>query len=53
MGSKFSDLFKNLQLQYSHHVDVLTPSSAQLDNLKKSHDIDYINKVVNNELTKD
>jgi len=53
VGSKFSDLFKNLQLQYSHHVDVLTPSSAQLDNLKKSHDIDYINKVVNNELTKD
>ena len=53
VGSKFSDLFKNLQLQYSHHLDVLTPSSAKLDNLKQSHDIDYINKVVSNELTKE
>ncbi len=53
MGSKFSDLFKNLKLQYLNYLDVLTPSSAQLKNLKLSHDNDYINKVVSNELTKD
>ena len=53
VGSKFSRLFKNLQLQYSEHLNVITPSPAQLENLKLSHDFDYINKVKKNELTKD
>ena len=53
VGSKFSDLFKNLQKKYSQNLDILTPSFAQLENLKLSHDVDYINKVTKDELTKD
>ena len=53
VGSKFSDLFKNLQKNYSSNLNVLTPSSANLKNLKQSHHIDYINKVKRDELTKD
>ena len=36
VGSKFSDLFKNLQLQYPEDLNVITPSPAQLENLKLS-----------------
>ena len=53
VGSKFSDLFNNLQKNYSSNLNVLTPSSANLKNLKQSHHIDYINKVERDELTKD
>ena len=53
VGSKFSDLFNNLQKNYSPNLNVLTPSSANLDNLRQSHHIDYINKVERDELTKD
>ena len=53
VGSKFSDLFNNLQINYSSDLNVLTPSSANLENLKHSHHIDYINKVERDELTKD
>ena len=52
VGSKFSDLFNNLQINYSSDLNVLTPSSANLENLKHSHHIDYINKVERDELTK-
>ena len=53
VGSKFSDLFNNLQKNYSSNLKVLTPSSANLENLRQSHHIDYINKVEQDELTKD
>ena len=53
VGSKFSDLFNNLQKNYSSNLNVLIPSSAHLKNLKQSHHIDYINKVERDELTKD
>ena len=53
VGSKFSDLFNNLQINYSSDLNVLTPSSANLENLRQSHHIDYINKVERDELTKD
>ena len=53
VGTKFSDLFNNLQKKYSHNLDVLEPFPAQLNNLKESHDVDYINKVAKDELTKD
>ena len=53
VGSKFSDLFNNLQKNYSSNLNVLTPFSANLKNLKQSHHIDYINKVERDELTKD
>ena len=53
VGSKFSDLFNNLQKNYSSNLNVLTPSSANLQNLKQSHHIEYINKVERDELTKD
>jgi acetoin utilization deacetylase AcuC-like enzyme len=52
VGTKFSDLFNNLQKKYSHNLDVLKPFPAQLNNLKESHDVDYINKVAKDELTK-
>ena len=52
VGTKFSDLFNNLQKKYSHNLDVLEPFPAQLNNLKESHDVDYINKVEKDELTK-
>ena len=53
VGNKFSDLFNNLQKLYPLSLNILTPSSANLKNLKQSHRIDYINKVERNELTKD
>jgi len=53
VGSKFSDLFHNLQKNYASSLNVITPSSAHLDKLKQAHQIDYINKVEENELTKD
>ena len=53
VGTKFSDLFNHLQKKYSHNLDVLEPFPAQLNNLKESHDVDYINKVAKDELTKD
>ena len=53
VGSKFSDLFNNLQKKYSSNLNVLTPSSANLENLRQSHHIEYINKVEQDELTKD
>ena len=53
VGTKFSDLFNNLQKKYSHNLDVLKPFPAQLNNLKESHDVEYINKVAKDELTKD
>ena len=53
VGSKFSDLFRNLQKNYASSLNVITPSSAHLDKLKQVHQIDYINKVEENELTKD
>ena len=53
VGSKFSDLFKNLQKQYLQNLKILTPSFAHLENLKLSHDVDYIKKVSKDELTKD
>ena len=53
VGNKFSDLFTYLQDHYFQNLDVLTPSSATFENLKKSHEIDYINKVTNDQLTKD
>ena len=53
VGSKFSDLFRNLQKNYASSLNVITPSSAHLDKLKQVHQIDYINKVQENELTKD
>ena len=37
VGSKFSDLFNKLQNNYSSNLKVLTPSSANLENLKQSH----------------
>ena len=48
VGTKFSALFNNLQKHYSSNLNVLTPSSANLENLKQSHHIDYINKVEKN-----
>ena len=53
VGNKFSDLFTYLQDHYFQNLDVLMPSSASFENLKKSHQIDYVNKVTNNQLTKD
>ncbi|MBL6675015.1 MAG: histone deacetylase [Alphaproteobacteria bacterium] len=53
VGSKFSDLFNNLQINYSSDLNVLTPSSANLENFRQSHHIDYIKKVEQDELTKD
>ena len=53
VGSKFSDLFRNLQKNYASSLNVITPSSAHLDKLKQVHQIDYINKVEESELTKD
>ena len=53
VGSKFSDLFNNLQKNYSSNLNVLMPSSANLENLRQSHQIEYINKVEQDELTKD
>ena len=53
VGRKFSDLFKNLQKKYSQNLEILTPSLAPLENLKLSHDVDYISKVTKDELTKD
>ena len=53
VGNKFSDLFTYLQDHFFQNLDILTPSSATFENLKKSHEIDYINKVTNDQLTKD
>ena len=53
VGSKFSDLFHYLQKNYGSSLNVITPSSAHLDKLKQVHQIDYINKVEESELTKD
>ena len=53
VGNKFSDLFTYLQDHYFQNLDVFTPSSATFENLKKTHEIDYINKVTNDQLTKD
>ena len=53
VGSKFSDLFTYLQKKYSKYLDVLTPSSPHLQKLKNSHDINYINKVAKDELSKE
>ena len=53
VGSKFSDLFHYLQKNYASSLNVITPSSAHLDKLKQVHQIDYINKVEESELTKD
>ena len=53
VGTKFSDLYNNLQKNYSSRLNILTPSLANLEDLKQSHHIDYINKVNQNELTKD
>ena len=53
VGNKFSDLFTYLQDNYFQNLNVLSPSSATFENLKKSHEIDYINKVTNDQLTKD
>ena len=53
VGNKFSNLFTYLQDHYFQNLDVLTPSSASFENLKKSHETDYINKVTNDQLTKD
>ena len=53
VGKKFSDLFTHLQEYYSQNLDVSTPSSASFEKLKKSHQINYINRVANNQLTKD
>ena len=53
VGSKFSDLFKNLQKQYSQNLEIFTPSFAPLENLKLSHDVDYINKVSKDALTRE
>ena len=53
VGSKFSDLFHNLQKNYGSSLNVITPSSAHVDKLKQVHQIDYINKVEESELTKD
>ena len=53
VGSKFSDLFHNLQKNYESTLNVITPSSAPLNKLKQAHQMDYINKVEENELTKD
>ncbi|MDC6447886.1 histone deacetylase [Alphaproteobacteria bacterium] len=53
VGNKFSDLFTYLQDHYFQNLDVLTPSSATFEKLKKSHQIDYINKVTKDQLTKD
>ena len=52
VGNKFSNLFTYLQEHYFQNLDVLTPSSASFENLKNSHQIDYINKVTNDQLTK-
>ena len=53
VGSKFSDLFHYLQKNYASSLNVITPSFANLDKLKQVHQIDYINKVEESELTKD
>jgi len=53
VGSKFSDLFHYLQKNYASSLNVITPSSAPLNKLKQAHQMDYINKVEENELTKD
>ena len=53
VGTKFSDLFNNLQKNYPSRLNILTPSSAKLENLNQSHHIDYINKVNQDELAKD
>ena len=53
VGTKFSDLFNHLQKKYSHNLDVLEPFPAQLNNLKESHNVEYIKKVAKDELTKD
>jgi len=53
VGSKFSDLFHYLQKKYASSLNVITPSSAHLNKLKHVHQIDYINKVEESELTKD
>jgi len=53
VGSKFSDLFHYLQKNYASSLNVITPSFAHLDKLKQVHQIDYINKVEESELTKD
>ena len=53
VGSKFSDLFTYLQENYSQNLEVLQPTPASFENLKKSHEINYINKVINDKLTKD
>ena len=53
VGSKFSDLYHYLQKNNASSLEVIAPSSANLDKLKRVHQIDYINKVEENELTKD
>ena len=53
VGNKFSDLFTYLQDHYFQNLDVFTPSSATFENLKKTHEINYINKVTSDQLTKD
>ena len=53
VGSKFSDLFEYLQKKYASSLNVITPLSATLEKLKKIHQMDYINKVEENKLTKD
>ena len=53
VGSKFSDLYHYLQKNNASYLEVIAPSSANLDKLKRVHQIDYINKVEENELTKD
>ena len=53
VGNKFSDLFHYLQKNYASSLNVITPSSAHLNKLKQVHQIDYINKIEESELTKD
>ena len=53
VGSKFSDLFTHLNNHYSSHLDILSPTSANWQNLVNSHQLDYINLVARDELTKD
>ena len=53
VGSKFSDLFAYLQEKYASSLNVITPSFPNLENLEQIHHLDYINKIQQNNLTKD
>ena len=48
-----SQIFSLSSKKYASSLNVITPSSAHLDKLKQVHQIDYINKVEENQLTKD